>query len=307
MILRILKNRNSNPLKDTLCLVLFFVLGLQLTAQRGIRIGYIDTEYILENVDDYKTANQQLDLKAQKWKGEIEKQLTVINDLKQQLENERILLTNELIKDREEDIDVLEEELLDYQQNRFGPNGDLIIQKKQLMQPIQDQIFAAVQQLATTKKYDFIFDKSVDDVVMLYSADKYDISEQVLRTLNRASKRKQLETKKEKRAAKKENTVVEIGPEKEERQQQLELKKEEQEKIVEEREKARQDAKNKRLTDAENKRKERETALAEKRKKQQEAREARLKELAERRQKLLEDRKAREEAREKAKNENKDN
>jgi Skp family chaperone for outer membrane proteins len=287
--------------------VLFFVLGLQLTAQRGIRIGYIDTEYILENVDDYKTANQQLDLKAQKWKGEIEKQLTVINDLKQQLENERILLTNELIKDREEDIDVLEEELLDYQQNRFGPNGDLIIQKKQLMQPIQDQIFAAVQQLATTKKYDFIFDKSVDDVVMLYSADKYDISEQVLRTLNRASKRKQLETKKEKRAAKKENTVVEIGPEKEERQQQLELKKEEQEKIVEEREKARQDAKNKRLTDAENKRKERETALAEKRKKQQEAREARLKELAERRQKLLEDRKAREEAREKAKNENKDN
>ena len=81
-------------------------------------------------------------------------------------------------------------EILDYQQKRFGPNGDLMIQRKQLMQPVQDQIFAAVQEIAGNKQYDFVFDKSTD-VVMLYSADRFDISDQVLRSITRSSKRRQ--------------------------------------------------------------------------------------------------------------------
>ena len=85
-----------------------------------------------------------------------------------------------------EDITFEEAEILDYQQKRFGPNGDLMIQKKQLIQPIQDQIFAAVQEIAGNKQYDFIFDKSAD-VVMLYSAERFDISELVLRSITRSS------------------------------------------------------------------------------------------------------------------------
>ena len=183
----------------TLAVVLFLALTIGTAhAQRGVRIGYIDTEYILENVNEYQNAQNQLEAKVQQWKIEVEQRLAELETQKTQLNNERVLLTNELIVEREEELQIIENEIIDYQQKRFGPNGDLMIQKKQLIQPIQDQIFAAVQEIATSKKYDFIFDKSAD-VVMLYSADRYDISEQVLRTINRTAKREQIKSKKERK------------------------------------------------------------------------------------------------------------
>ena len=175
-------------------------------AQRGVRIGYIDMEYILENIPEYKEASTQLNGKVQRWKKDIEKKNDQVELLKINLSTERVLLTTELIEEREEDIKVLEGEMIKYQQDRFGPNGDLFLQRQQLVQPIQDQVFNIVQEIAENKKYDFIFDKSAD-VVMLYSADRYDISEQVLRTINRASKRTQAETKKERKEAEKETAL----------------------------------------------------------------------------------------------------
>ena len=238
-----------------------FLIGTSLNAQRSVRIGYIDTEYILENIDDYSETNAQLDSKVQQWKSEIETRLTELEDQKKQLNNERILLTNELISEREEDLQIIENEIIEYQQKRFGPNGDLMIQKRQLIQPIQDQIFAAVQEIAASKKYDFIFDKSAD-VVMLYSADRYDISEQVLRTINRSSKRKQVSSRKERKAADEEDTIVEVKDNtKDERQKLLDQRKAD-----------------------------REALLEEKRQKKLEAREARRKEVEAKKQKTLEKR-----------------
>ena len=215
-------------------LMLFLCLVSASTyAQKSVRIGYIDTEYILENITEYSDTNAQLESKIQQWKTEIETRLTELEDQKRQLNNERILLTNELISEREEDLQIIENEIIEYQQKRFGPNGDLIIQKKLLMQPIQDQIFAAVQEIATTKKYDFIFDKSAD-VVMLYSADRYDISEQVLRTINRSSKRKQVDSRKERKEAEEEETIVEVESTKDERQKLLDQRKADREALLEE-------------------------------------------------------------------------
>jgi len=168
-------------------------------AQKGVRVGYIDMDYILENVAEYNEASASLDKKVQKWKVEIEAELKKVEDMRKDLNNEKILLTKELIEEREEDIYYKEKEILEYQQKRFGPNGDLFIQKKRLVQPIQDQVFVAVQEVAKNKRYDFIFDKAAD-LVMLYSADRFDISDQVLLRINRASKRRQLNSKKEKRA-----------------------------------------------------------------------------------------------------------
>lgn len=207
-------------------LTLTFMISLSIHAQRGVRIAYIDTEYILQNVPEYQEASTQLESKVQKWKGEIEQRLNVVEQKRKDLSNEKALLTKELIEEREEDIAFEEQEILDYQQKRFGANGDLMIQKKQLMQPVQDQIFAAVQDIAETKKYDFIFDKSAD-VVMLYSADRFDISEQVLRTISRTSQRKQAQSKAERRAAESEELVPEINEEQEARQQALEQKQQE--------------------------------------------------------------------------------
>jgi len=211
-------------LKVLFLLTAVFMLSLSIHAQRGVRIGYIDTEYILENIPEYQDATSQLDSKVQKWKSEIDGRLSEIDQKRKDLSNEKALLTSELVKEREEDIAFEEAEILDYQQKRFGPNGDLMIQKKQLIQPIQDQIFAAVQDIAKAKKYDFIFDKSAD-VVMLFSAERFDMSEQVIRAIQRTSKRSQAKSKEDKKAAKNEDVVPEINEGLDARQKALEDKK----------------------------------------------------------------------------------
>ena len=189
----------------------FFIL-LTITnityAQKGVKIGYIDTEYILQNLPEFNQVSSRLEEKAQDWKEEIDKRSREINQKKESLNSERILLTKEMIEEIEEEITIDLEELSEYQQKRFGPRGDLIIQKKQLIQPIQDQIFNAIREIAKNKKYDFIFDKSAD-IVMLYSDKRYDISDQILRTISRANNRKKLDSKKDKREAENENLIDE--------------------------------------------------------------------------------------------------
>jgi Skp family chaperone for outer membrane proteins len=252
-------------------LFLLAIIGLMsfnANAQRGVRIGYIDTEYILQNVPEYQEASMQLDKKVLQWKTEIEKRLNAIDQKKKELDNERVLLTKELYNERFEDISFEEAEVLDYQQKRFGPSGDLMIQKRQLIEPIQDQIFAAVQKIATTKKYDFILDKSAD-VVMLYSAERYDISEQVLRTITRTSKRSQAKNKKERKELEDEAVVPIVSEEKDARQQALE------------------DKKATREAELALKRADREKAAADRRNQQQELREAKKREADERRQNAL--------------------
>lgn len=227
---------------------------------RGVRIGYIDTEYILQNIPEYQQATTQLEQKVQQWKTEIEQRLNAIDQKKKQLENESVLLTKELYEERLEDISYEEADILDYQQKRFGPSGDLMIQKKQLMQPVQDQIFAAVQEIAGNKKYDFIFDKSAD-VVMLYSAERFDISDLVIRSITRSSKRTQAKSRSERKKASKEDVVPEINKELDERQKAIEDKKSE-----------------------------REAAIAKRQEEQQKRRDSLKNAAAERRQKILDDR-----------------
>lgn len=165
------------------------IMAMSATAQRvvGVRIGYVDMEYILENVEEYREATEQLNAKADKWKQEIELKLAEVDQMKKDLAAEKVLLTDELIEEREEEIQILQTEALAYQQDRFGPQGDLILQKRLLIQPIQDQVFTEVQKIGQNKRYDFIFDKSAD-VVMLYSEKRHDISDMVLREIARTRK-----------------------------------------------------------------------------------------------------------------------
>jgi len=253
--------------------VLFFIviiglLSFSANAQRGVRIGYIDTEYILQNVPEYQQATSQLDKKVQDWKSEIETKLNAIEQKKKELDNESVLLTKELYDERFEDISFEEAEVLDYQQKRFGPEGDLMIQKRQLIEPIQDQIFAAVQDIAESGKYDFVLDKSAD-VVMLYSAERYDLSERVLKTITRTSKRSQAKNKKERKALEDEAVVPIVSADQEDRQKALEAKKV------------------KREEQLAVKRAEREKAAEDRKKAQQELRDAKKKAAAERRQKAI--------------------
>ena len=203
--------------------------------QRGARMGYIDMEYILENVPEYQEAKNQLSSKVDRWKRELEKMLQEIEQLKLNLSNERILLTKELIEEQEEEIKILEDEMIAYQQNRFGPGGDLDVQRRQLVQPIQDQVFNLVQELAEAKKYDFIFDKSAD-VVMLFAAKRNDVSDQVLRSINRAAKREEaLSRKQGKKIEQEEALSMEESAEQSERERAIQDKKNQREAMMEER------------------------------------------------------------------------
>ncbi len=179
-----------------------------INAQRNVKIGYIDTEYILENLPEYNQVSERLEEKAAGWKKEIEDRARKIQQKKDALNSERILLTEEMINEVEEEISLDEEELSEYQQKRFGPRGDLIIQKQQLIQPIQDQIFNAIKELAKSRNYDFIFDKSAD-IVMLYSDKRFDVSEQILRTISRANNRKKIDSRKDKREIENESLIDE--------------------------------------------------------------------------------------------------
>lgn len=172
---------------NVLLLVLTIGASMTVLGQRGVRIAYVDMEYILENVEEYRVASEQLDNKVQRWKIEIEQQQSKVDQMREDLLAEKVLLTDELIAEREEEIDILEKEMLKYQQDRFGPQGDLVLQKRQLIQPIQDQVFNEVQKIGANRRYDFIFDKSAD-VVMLYSEKRHDISELVLREIGRTRK-----------------------------------------------------------------------------------------------------------------------
>ena len=247
--------------KYILISILFLSAVFQANAQsKGVKIGYIDMEYILQNVPDYSEAKNQLEQKAQKWKQDIEAKKIEIAKLKDALKTERALLTKELIDEREEEIKFQENELLDFQQKKFGPNGDLITQKAVLVKPIQDQVFTAVQDIAEAKKYDFVFDKA-SDLTMLFSAKRYDISDQVIRVITRAERREQMSAKEVKQQEAKdalEDAALDANPTLEARKKALEDKKKAREQLVADRKaaaeakKAEQEAKRAELLAAKN-------------------------------------------------------
>ena len=250
--------------KVALLFTVLLLAGISVEAQRSIRIGYIDMDYILENVPEYQEAQAQLDSKVNQWKTDIEKKSSEIEQMKKTLENERVLLTQELIDEREEEISFMEGELLKYQQDRFGPRGDLMIQRSNLVEPVQDQVFNAVQEISKNRQYDFVFDKSAE-LVMLYANERHDISDQVLLSINRASKRSQVNNKADRDELERDEArTVEQEKEMTEREKEAEAQKTERQKLIDER-KAQREAE----------------------------REAKKKAFDERRQKLLEDRQRR--------------
>jgi len=190
----------------SLVLVILLYSSFSLYAQRGVRVGFVDLDYVLTKVPAYDIAQKNLEAKVELWKQEIAARQLVIDDLKKSLEVERVLLTEELIKDREIEINAAVKELLQYKQQRFGPTGDLAFQQKAIMQPIQDEIFLIVKKIGEDKKFDFIFEKS-DQANLLYSQKRYDLSDMILnefakidRKSNYENSDKEINSKKEEEA-----------------------------------------------------------------------------------------------------------
>lgn len=210
---------------------MFLISTLIVSAQKPQRIAYIDMEYILENVPEYMEAQNTLDSKVAKWRGKLDKLSRYIEKIKNDLANERAILTNDLILDKEDEITLKQEELRRLESLYFGPNGDMFLLRKQLVKPIQDQVFNSIEGIVKKKKYDFVFDKS-SDLVMLYSNKKYDISDFVLNEIVRERKIKINEEKRQKKSV--------LSKEKTEKQKKLLKDREALRKKKEEERKARQ-------------------------------------------------------------------
>jgi len=161
-------------------------------SQKPLRVGYINMDYILSNIEDYKTANQEYSSRLDLWRKEIESRKNTIKKNRKELEFKKPLLPEEVYQNLKDEIEFDERELNKYIQKRFGPEGDWLVQEKILIQPIQDEVLAIVQKISEKNKFDFIFDKS-SAIIMLYSEKKYDISELVLKSILRQEKIENLE------------------------------------------------------------------------------------------------------------------
>lgn len=186
-------------MKSVLVIILIFI-SCNSFAQKGQRIAYVDMNYILENIPEYVDAQSRLDSKVKGWQLKLDVLTNEINTLKTDLSNEKPLLTDELIQEREEDILIKEKELKRLQLAFFGPTGDLFQLRRQLAKPIQDQVYNSIQTISANKRYDVVFDKS-SDLIMLYTNKKYDISELVLNSIVKNRKRKAVDDRKKERLA----------------------------------------------------------------------------------------------------------
>lgn len=162
-----------------IALSLFMLSGTSAFAQK---FGYVDTEYILGQLPSYRSAQKQIDEQSEKWQKEVDKLYADIDKMYKDYQAEKVILSGELQKKREEEIIAKEKEAKKYQQEKFGYEGELFKKRQELIKPIQDQVYDAIQKIAKENTLDFIFDKS-GDMVMLFSNSKYDKSDEVLQEL----------------------------------------------------------------------------------------------------------------------------
>ena len=163
---------------------LIAAFGLMLTAfsANAQRYAIIDTKYVLDKIPEYKEANKKLEEMADAWQKEIDLQQADLDKMYRQLETEKAMLTPELLKKREDEIFNKEKQVRDLQRRRFGFEGDYFRKKQELVKPIQDKVYNAVQRLATERLYDFILDKS-EGITVIFADPKLDKSDDVLKIL----------------------------------------------------------------------------------------------------------------------------
>ena len=155
---------------------------LSVISVQAQRYAIIDSKYILEKIPDYKEAQKKLDQFSELWQQEIDQKQVAVDKMVQDYDAEQVMLTDVLKKKREDEIYNKEKELRDLQKKRYGFEGDLFKKRQELIKPIQDKVYNAVQKLAVDKQYDFILDKS-EGITVIFADPKLDKSDDVLRNL----------------------------------------------------------------------------------------------------------------------------
>lgn len=158
------------------CFVSFFA---QSQTAAAAKFGYVDSDYILGQVPEFKAAQNELEKTSMNWQKEIEAKYTEVDRLNKAYQADAVLLTDDMKKKREAEIAAREKEVKDLQKQRFGVDGELFKKRQELVKPIQDKVYNAIKVIAEKKAMGFILDKS-GQVSILYVNPKYDISDDVL-------------------------------------------------------------------------------------------------------------------------------
>ena len=163
---------------------IFFLALLMATATMGFSQKYavIDTRYILDKMPDYKQAQKQLDDIAAGWQKDIDAKQTELDGMYKSYDAEQVMLSDDLKKKREDQLFNKEKDLRDLQRKRFGFEGDLFKKRQELIKPIQDKVYNAVQKMAQQRGYDLVLDKS-EGITIIFADPKLDKSEDVLKDL----------------------------------------------------------------------------------------------------------------------------
>ena len=163
-------------------LILATCFLLLATVSNAQRYAVIDSKYILDKLPEYKEAQKLLDQFSEQWQQEIDQKQTLVDKMFKDYDAEQVMLSDVLKKKREDELYNKEKELRDLQKKRFGFEGDLFKKRQELIKPIQDRVYNAVQKLAVEKQYDFILDKS-EGITVIFADPKLDKSADIIRNL----------------------------------------------------------------------------------------------------------------------------
>ena len=161
---------------------LFTALALIIPNAHAQKTAYVDLDYILSNIPEYKSAQEQLDQISLGWQKEIEGKLAIVDRLYKSFQAEEILLTQDMKKKREDEIIAKEKEAKELQKQRFGVDGDLFKKRQELVKPIQDKVYNAIKELAEKQTIAVMFNKSAE-LNILFANPKYDKSDEVLESM----------------------------------------------------------------------------------------------------------------------------
>lgn len=156
---------------------LLFFFSIKSFAQ--LKIGYVDSKSIMDNLPDAQDAKKQLDNLIQSWKKELDGLQSQYEEKENDYQKRKLIMSDQTRTDMEGDLKRLHQQIQDYREKKFGTNGELYQKEDELMKPVQNKVFNVIQEVAKEKDLDFVFDKS-SQVLLLYAKDKYDITQDVI-------------------------------------------------------------------------------------------------------------------------------
>jgi len=156
-----------------------FFLTVSIPSFAQLKIGYVDSNTIMDNLPDAQDARQKLDALVKEWQAELNKKEADWKAKYDDYEKRKLIMTDQTRTEMEAELTNMEKDISDYREKKFGNNGELFQKQDELMKPVQNKIFTAIQEIAQDENLDFVFDRS-GDVMLLYAKEEYDITNKVL-------------------------------------------------------------------------------------------------------------------------------